>query len=51
MPAPFDVVLPLQTPLTAVPSAAEVSVPSSLSPAERDTPPPTLLNLRCALLR
>jgi hypothetical protein len=50
-PGPFDVVLTLQTPLATVPSAAGVAVPSAPSPAERDTPPPTLLNLRCALLR
>jgi hypothetical protein len=50
-PGPFDVVLTLQTPQAAVPSAAGVAVPSAPSPAERDLPPPTLLNLRCALLR
>jgi hypothetical protein len=50
-PVPFDVVLPLQTPVGAIYAAADVAVPAAATPAERDTPPPTLLNLRCALLR
>ena len=50
-PTPFDVLLTVQTPIDGTLVPVVRATRATVIPAERDTPPPTLLDLRCALLR